>query len=186
MNIIVIAIVCFGFYFLFSKGSSKRKKGEKKRAIGIKKINEAESIKDIVMSVNYGRIYPFYTRRKIKSIVQDAMKMHTNPTQFEQNVQMQEMIGGLRSLNMPIINDYVESVSVNGNKDGLVRSVTIKIKNFETNIIPLFEEMVVKFGKPMSISKEFIIWRESFMVINIYLIDGSLSVLDENMFNAKY
>ena len=170
MGLIIVAIA--GLFFLFVAIRTNNKK---------KEIHKATSIKDIVMSVNHGRIYPFYTRMNLTRVKGVVSKINPDTTRFEQDMQMQKLMGIAPFFDMPISNNYIERVSVTLSRKGLVSSIGVDIKNFDINMKPLINEMVVKFGRPCSMDEEFIIWREGYMVINIHK-GGSLSVIDESIF----
>lgn len=167
--IIIVALLVFGIWLVKSLRGN------------IPQIHKCKSVKDVVMSINHGRIYPFYTRMNLARAKSAAKAIHPNVTKFEQEMQMYELMGLAPYFSLPVSNDYIERISVMFNKKGLVSSIGIDIKNFDANMKPLVEAMVAKFGKPMSMDNEFIIWRESYMVINIS-VNGSLSVIDEGLF----
>ena len=172
MGVLVIILLCIVLYFIFSSGKAKA---------NIPEINRVNSIKDIVMSVNHGRIYPFYTRMNLIRAKNAAKTISPDITRLEQNLQLYELMGVAPYFDLDIQNNYVERISVMLNKNGLVSSISIDIKNFDVNMKPLAEEMAIKFGRPASMSDEFIIWREACMVINLSK-NGSLSVIDESIF----
>lgn len=147
----------------------------------IPEIHKVNSIKEIVMSVNHGRIYPFHTRMNLIRAKDAAKKILPNISKIENTLQTQEMMGISPYFDLIISNNYIERVSVRCNRKGLVSSISIDIRNFNVNMKPLVEEMVAKFGKPTSMDNEFIIWREACMVIDISS-NGSLSVIDESIF----
>lgn len=151
-----------------------------KNSLTIPEIHKVNSIKDIVMSVNHGRIYPFNTRMNLIRAKEAAKKVCSDITEIESALQMQELMGIAPYFSIPICNDFIERISVHLNKRGLVSSIGVDIKNFDVNMKPLVEEMVVKFGRPTSIDNEFIIWREACMVINIHR-EGSLNIIDESL-----
>lgn len=172
MGVLGIILLCIVLYFIFSSGKAKA---------NIPEINRVNSIKDIVMSVNHGRIYPFYTRMNLIRAKNAAKTISPDITRLEQNLQLYELMGVAPYFDLDIQNNYVERISVMLNKNGLVSSISIDIKNFDVNMKPLAEEMAIKFGRPASMSDEFIIWREACMVINLSK-NGSLSVIDESIF----
>lgn len=172
MGVLGIILLCIVLYFIFSSGKAKA---------NIPEINRVNSIKDIVMSVNHGRIYPFYTRMNLIRAKNAAKIISPDITRLEQNLQLYELMGVAPYFDLDIQNNYVERISVMLNKNGLVSSISIDIKNFDVNMKPLAEEMAIKFGRPASMSDEFIIWREACMVINLSK-NGSLSVIDESVF----
>lgn len=175
--VIIVVAVTFFLVMVFKHRSDVQGKKHPKR---FREIHRCESIIDIVMSVNHGRVYPFYTRMGFVNAKNAAMKMHSNPDAFEADLQMRELMGLAPYFDLPVSNEYIERVSVSFNNRGLVSSIGIDMKNFDKNLKPLVGEMVAKFGRPISVDDEFIIWREGTMVVNIHK-EGSLNVIDENV-----
>lgn len=172
--IIIIAATAVLLYFLCRSPKTNK-------ALNIPEIHKVNSISDIVMSVNHGRIYPFYTRMNLIRAKAEAGKICVDKEEFDSFIQMQEIMGIKPYFDIPVSNSYIERISVMFSNQGLVSSIGIDIKNFDVNMKPLIEEMVVKFGRPTSMSDEFIIWREACMEINIHK-KGSLSIIDESIF----
>lgn len=147
----------------------------------MREIHKCESIEGIVMAVNHGRVYPFFTGMslaKVKSIVKNC---HPNVGEFDERMQLCEFMGLTPFVDLPTPqNKFIKNVSVHINKNNIASTIIIHIKNFDLNFERLSEEMVLKFGRPTSVSSEFIIWREGTMVINI-THSGSIMVLDERL-----
>ena len=170
MGIAIVILAVLFFFVMVIKSNNK-----------MKEVYKSNSIRDIVMSVNHGRIYPFFTGMNLERAKSAAKKAHPNPVEFEQTLQLQELMGIAPYFDIEISNEYIERISVMLNKNGVVSSIGIDIKNFDANITPLINEMANKFGRPISMDNEFIIWREGCMVINISKT-GSLNVIDERLF----
>lgn len=169
----LIVIIAVAVIFAFAMILKKRP--------NIPDINKVSNIRDVVMSVNHGRIYPFFTGMNLKRAEEQARKIHPNANEFDNALQMQNLMGIKPYFDIPVSNKYIERISVMFNNNGIVSSIGADIKDFHINMKPLIEEMLVKFGEPTSMDDEFIIWRENWMVINIHK-DGSLSVIDERLF----
>ena len=144
-------------------------------------IHKVNSLQDVVVSVNHGRIHPYFTGMSIERAQKIAKDVHPNPTALSQTLQMQELMGIKMYFDVPISNKYIERVSVHLNNNRVISSISIDIKDFHINMKPLIEEMTLKFGKPMSMDNEFIIWRDGWMVVNIHK-GGSLCVIDEKLY----
>lgn len=147
----------------------------------IPKIYECDSIYDIVMSVNHGRIYPYYTGMSYKKAKQITRNVHPDATGFDQMMDMYEIIGTAPYLDLPVSSRYIERISVMVNNDGIVSSVSMHLSDPNAHMEMLVKCMVSKFGRPLSIDGEFIIWREGKREISIHN-QGSLSVIDDRFF----
>lgn len=179
MEILLAVVLLIGsLIWGFKSMGNKTKNNANPKIPEITKVN---SIRDIVLAVNHGRIYPFYTRMNLIRAKNAAKTISPNALEIEQQLQFHEMIGIAPYFDIEVSNNYIERISVTLNKNGLVSSVGINIKNFESNTKSLLDEMVLKFGRPYSMDNEFVIWREGPMVINICR-DGSLAVIDETIF----
>ena len=174
MGFILLLIAIVAVIVLF-------KKSEDKVGVHIPQIHQCNSVRDVVMSVNHARIYPFFTRMNFERAKKFAMQIHPNKVEFEQELQLRELMGMKSYLDVPVQNKYIERIFMTFSKSGLVSSIGIDIRNFDVNMTELMNEMVVKFGRPFSMDNEFIIWREGPMVINICK-EGSVSVIDESLF----
>lgn len=176
--IAIIVIVILGIIAVcFINHAERRKLVEQY----MREIHKCESIEDIVMAVNHGRVYPFFTGMslaKVKSIVKNC---HPNVGEFDETMQLFEFMGLTPYVDLPTPqNKFIKNVSVRINKDNIASTIVIHIKNFDLNFKRLSEDMVLKFGRPASVSSEFIIWREGTMVISI-THSGSIMVLDERL-----
>lgn len=141
------------------------------------------NLRNVVMSLNYGKIYPYSTGISLKQIKQMVKQRYKDTTKFDNHIQMCELIGITSFVDLPETpNNIVGRISLHFNRNNEVRSITIDIKNFEEKLQSLLNEMCLKFGNPASIDSRFIIWREKYMVINIDKENGSISVLDERQY----
>ena len=174
----IIVIIAGAILFVIAMLPKKKKAT---MPLNIPDIHKVNSLQDVVMSVNHGRIYPYFTGMSIEKAQKIANDVHPNPTALNQTLQMQELMGIKMFFDVPISNKYIERVSVHLNNNRIISSISIDIKDFHINKKPLTEEMTLKFGKPMSMDNEFIIWRDGWMVVNIHK-EGSLCVIDEKLY----
>ena len=177
---VVIGIIIVGILWVLLVAKGLRKRKSTPQTTTMKEIQDSDSIKDIIMSVNLGGIRPYKTGMGYEQAKGIALKLIADPTTFENNMQLQELMGITPYIHIDIDNKYIERISVNFNKDRVVSAIGIDIKDFHINMKPLVEEMTAKFGKPTSMDNEFIIWRSEWRVINIHK-EGSLSVIDERL-----
>ena len=146
-------------------------------------IQKSTSIKDIVAAISHGRVHPYYTGMNLNDVKYTVKRLHSNVEEFESNLSMYELIGIVPSVEIPKFpSAYIERISLGLNRDKKVDSITIEIKNLDANLKELLKELSAKLGKPMSVSNEFIIWRNRHMVINISK-EGTINVIDESLMN---
>lgn len=148
----------------------------------IKKINECEYIAEIVQSINHGRVYPYFTGMSLRQVKKIVRESYVDTTEFDNYLQISELIGYVPGIDLPrTLNNHIDGVSMLLTRANTISSITIKIKNYAINKDAIMENMVGKFGKPTSVSKEFIIWKEGHMTIDIHLKNGTISVIDGNL-----
>ena len=164
--VIVIAIVAFAF--LAKSGMDTE-------------IQKSVSINDIVKAISHGRVHPYHTGMSLNDVKYTVRRLHSNIDEFESHLSMYELIGRVPSVKIPEFpSAYIERINLSFNRDNKVYSITIHLKDFNANTKELLKELSVKLGKPMSVSNEFIIWRNSNLVINVSK-EGSISVIDERL-----
>ena len=71
MAFVILLIIVVAIIVVLCKTASKNK-------ISTPKIQECANVIDVVMSVNHGRIYPFFTRMNFENAKQIAMQIHPN------------------------------------------------------------------------------------------------------------
>lgn len=160
------------------------KDGRNKTAsIKIPEIQNVCSIRDIVMAVNHGRIYPYNTGMTLDQVKKIVKRSYQDTAGFENNLLMYELIGYIPSIDLPsTTNRFIDRVSINLNRNQIVSAITVNIGDYQANKDHLVKQMILKFGKPISVDRQFMIWRERHMVINIDAINGSVSVINEQLF----
>ena len=169
--LILIAIVIIASIIYFSsKGKSS----------SIPEITNVSSIRDVVMAVNYGRIYPFFTRMNLERVKGVVGKSGVDTVAFENSLHLQELIGNVRGVQIPLLNDaFVSDIYVSFNKNQVVSSITINISKIEFST--LVEQMLLKFGKPISINKQLMVWRDGYMTISLDSTNKYINVMDETL-----
>lgn len=179
--IVLIALIVISLIVVFVKTY----KDERGKALHMPKIHECFTLNELVMAINHGRVYPYYTGMTIEQVRKIVTYNHENTREFENNFHLCSLMGVSPIIELPkFINEHlIKNVSMYPNKRGLISSITIDIEDFESKQGELLAYMFVKFGQPASINGQFIIWRERFMVINVDNGSGSISVIDERLFN---
>lgn len=143
-------------------------------------IYKAQNIKEIVTSIDYGRVYPFYISMNLKNAEKMVRQVHPDIQQFDRLVEMYKLTGRVPSLVLPISTEFIEYISVSISKSNIVDCVSINIKDFDKNLKPLVSEMISKFGNPTSWDNQFMMWRKGWEIISIYK-GGSILVTNERL-----
>ena len=169
--LLLIAIVAVGFLFKQTKGMVDKT---------IPQIYNCTNIRDLVMSINHGRVYPFFTGMNLERVKSIVRKTGINVADFENDLHLQELMGRIRGIDVPLSsNVLVNDIYLHLNKKQIVSSITIDISNFDFTI--LVEQMLLKFGKPESVNKQLMVWRDTYMTISLDSINKYINVMDERL-----
>ena len=186
--IIIFLAACALIYILggslidSQRSEQESKEKSNKQGIYIPEINKVNSVRDLVMSINHGRAYPFYTGMSLGRIKDVVKQSCLNYTEFEQELDMQEIIGCVRGARVPLPSTtLVKDVYLHLNRNKVVSSITIDISNFE--FVALVELMLVKFGDPISVSGQLMVWRDTCMTISLDSINKYINIMDERLPN---
>lgn len=95
--IILIAIIIIAAAILFSKPH-------------IPEIDKCDSIEDIVMSINHGRVHPFHTGMNLEQVKNIVKKSCHKTTEFENSLHLQELMGSVRGVAIPLTSQDRKSV----------------------------------------------------------------------------
>ena len=168
--VIVITIIAIASILLFMSNNKPE----------IPEITKANSVKDIVMSINHGRIYPFYTRMNLERVKEAVRKLDIDTTDFDNSVHLQKLMGRVRGVHIPIPhNALVSDVYCSFNQNQVVSSITINISKLD--FATLVEQMLTKFGDPISVNSQLMVWRESYMTISLDSVNKYINVMDERL-----
>lgn len=179
----IVIITCVAFVLIIVLISIICGDNKNKTNLNMLEIHKCNSIRDIVMAINCGRIYPYFTGMNLTQVVKIIKQNYNDTTNLENHIQLCEMIGFLPSIDLPEApNAFINRISIGFNRNKVASSITIDIKNFQLNKTDLVEQMILKFGKPMSIDRQFMIWRDAHMIVNIDATNGCISVIDERIF----
>jgi hypothetical protein len=166
--VIIIAIVVIVIISLVKSGMSTE-------------IQKCNSIKSIVMAINYGKVHPYNTGMSLETVKWTVKQLHSNTAEFENTLSMYELSGRVPSIDLPsFLNAYIEKVSIGFNKNNVVSSITIKIKDFHINRLELLQELNAKFGRPQFTSDEFIAWKNQYMTISVHAT-GQVDIWDDRL-----
>lgn len=166
MTALIIIAIAITLFFVFAKIGQATE------------IQKARSIKDIVMSINFGRVHPYRTGMKLDEVKYVVHRLHPNAAEIDRALGMYKLIGRVPFVTIPrFYNDYIEKVSLGLNSNNVVYSINIDIKDFDKNLTELARELSIKFGEPTSVSGNFIVWKDGHMTISIS-DNGSVSVID--------
>lgn len=172
MGIIVIAVVALLVLFFIGR----------KTKINIPEIHKCNTLSEIVMLINHGRVYPYFTGMSLKQVKRIVKRSYGDTNALDRALQMHELTGYIPSIDLPDSpSEVIDRISIGFNRGKVVSSISIDIKNFNANKTELIKLMAMKFGRPMSMDDMFIIWRDGCMVVNIHK-EGSLNIIDERFF----
>lgn len=150
----------------------------------IKEIDRCESIGDIVMAVNHGRVYPYFTGMGIEQVKKTVRQYHSDTTEFDNILHLQELMGNIRGVKTPLSsNALVNEVYLHLNKDKIVSSITMDISSLD--FVSLVEQMLLKFGEPASLNSQIMVWRDSYMTISLDSVNKFLNIMDERLPNIS-
>ena len=166
--VIVIAIIAIVSIILFTSNTNA----------DIPPITNVNSIKGIVMFLNQGRIYPFYTRMNFVRFKKAVEQAGLDNGSFKLAVMRYEMTGDAPIFMWDVSNECIESITIRLNKKGIVFSISIKIKDFKEHTKELLNEMAAKFGEPTSMDDFNIKWEEGGGGINVD-VGGSITIYDK-------
>lgn len=145
-------------------------------------ISDCRTVKDIVSAIGYGRLYPFYTGMTINDVKTTILKEGHNLDKFNSDLAFSQMTGFFMSCSLPVPDCLaVEKISVRFNKNETVFAITINLKDAQAR----FEAYIFlqeKFGLPLTSDKEFSIWRNQYMVINIDHKNNSINIINEKIY----
>lgn len=145
-------------------------------------IQKSISVREMVMAINHGRIHPYHTGMSLKDVVWAVNHIYPNTSEFKKDLDRWHFLGRVPSIDLPYLpHPYIDRITIGFNRNNVVSSISVYLRDFEKNKEELIIEMTTKFGRPMSSDRQFIIWRERQRVINISN-DGSVNVIDENLF----
>lgn len=177
--LLLICVLIFVIYLIF--GNTKSNKSNTKTFV--KSITECNDIKDIINSIGYGRVNPYYTGMSIEDIKEIINKYEGLQKQkFANSIAMSQMMGFMLGISLPgpkCLN--ASELNVRMNKEEVVYAISIYVKNPQT-IKKAYSYLNLKFGSPTSADGQFIIWRNQYMVINIDIENSSINVIDETLF----
>ena len=146
-----------------------------------KNILDSQNMTDVVSSIGYGRLYPYYTGMPTNKVREILQKEGQDISEFDNRLLFAEMTGFLSGIPLPKPNyTGIQSIEFRINDNKEITSFSIDLKDNSTKM-QAYLELNKKFGHPFSADSEFIIWREKYMVItlnnktnSIYVIDGRL------------
>lgn len=144
-------------------------------------IQKCNNIKSIVMAINYGKVHPYNTGMSLETVKWTVRKLHSNTAEFENTLSMYELTGRVPSIDLPsFLNAYIERVSIGFNRNNVVSSITILIKDFRNNRLELLQELTSKFGRPQFTSDDFIGWKNQCMTISVSK-EGAVNIWDDRL-----
>ena len=149
--------------------------------INCKRVHECKNIHELVSSIGYGRVYPYYTSMPIDEVRKIIVRDNKGIVEFESSVEFNRITGGLGGIALPTpeCND-IKDVRARLSRNGVISAITIELKD-EPAKWTAYMHLTQKFGNPLTNSNEFAIWRNRNMVIDIDYNNNSINIIDERL-----
>lgn len=146
----------------------------------IPSIHTCRNVKDVVMAINYGRVYPYFTGMSLEKIRQE-IKSYGDIDSFERDVHMQELVGHLRGVKIPCPSDtLIDEVYLSLNNNKVISSITIGVSCLNIYEFDFKKEMHLKFGTPTSFDNRWT-WRDGHMTITLDFANKFINIMDERL-----
>lgn len=178
MTLLVIGLAIFWIVSLYQNKKNEKRKEKEDNAF-VHEIHKTDNLSEMVSSIDYGRVYPFYTgmsRTEVKEIVRFS---YVGRLKFNNQQELCEEIDTSPFVSLPnTCNPFVNDILLSFTEDNVVDSITISIKDYNKgNRTHLKELMCAKFGSHTPSDGRSIAWRDMRMVIRIDEIDGCIEVI---------
>lgn len=164
--LIFVIIITIGLWFVLFH-SQKRDKNLIKPITH--EIQQTSTIDEMITSIDYGRVYPFYTGMSVIE-VKDLSKYS-----YVGKLKIKELPDFINLENL--INPYIDSILLEFNENNVINSIIIVIKDYTQYATQIKELMIAKFGPHTPSNGRCICWRDMRMIIRIDEIDGCIEVL---------
>ena len=172
-------IIGVAILFVLINSFNKKRKEEETKPI-ICEIQKTSTLNDIVASINYGRVYPYYIGMSFTEVKDSVLMLYryADAVEFNKTLQFYEKTAGVEPfICLPNRNPYIKNIYLDFNKNNVVSSITIAIKDFREHASQLKELMCAKFGAHTPSDGRYITWSDMRMVILIDEIDGCIEVV---------
>lgn len=145
-----------------------------------KNILDCQSMTDVVSSIGYGRLFPYYIGMPVEKVRRILISENRDITEFEDSLKFAQMISFAMSVELPKPNYAgIEEVSLRIKND-VVSGFTIDLVS-ELEKHQAYQELSRKFGRPILNDRMFTIWREKYMVITLNNESNSIYIINERM-----
>lgn len=152
---------------------TKLKKPEPKSTI--LEIQRTHNLSEMITSIDYGRVYPYYTGMSFTEVKNLFKYFCVN---YSKDIKIYESAGVAPSISLPNnLNPHIDEIILGFNENNVINSISIVIKDFDKCKAQLKELMCAKFGAHTPSDGRDITWRNLRMVIKIDEIDGFIEVL---------
>lgn len=141
-------------------------------------IQKTRTLNDMITSINYGMVYPYYIGMSFDEVKDSMLLFYTlaEATKFKEKYS--NPIACIQPLvSLPTQNPYIDDIILDINKNKVVDSITIVIKDFSENATQIKELMCTKFGEHTPTNGRHIAWRNMRMIIRVDEIDGLIEVV---------
>lgn len=149
--------------------------------INCKRVFECKNIMELVSSIGYGRVYPYYTSMPLDEVRKIIVRENKGISEFENSVELSRITGGFMSITLPAPESKdIKTVSARLSRNEVISAITIELGNDSARLVS-YMYLTQKFGNPLTNSNEFAIWRSNYMVINLDYYNNSINVIDERL-----
>lgn len=179
MGIAIGVLIACVLIMFFSRGKGKELKPS------ISEIQKTRNLEEIIGSIDYGRVYPFYTGMSLAEIKNIVKRNYVGvlKTDIDAELHLYEKIDIVPIVGLPnTTNPHIGNILFDFNESKVVDSITIVIKDFEECETQLKELLCAKFGKHTPSNGRYIMWVNLCMVIRIDEIDGCIEVVYNKLY----
>lgn len=177
MFFVVISI--FAILIIVFIGSASREHNEFQSC---KSIYSCLDVKDMIDTINFQGLSPFYTGMSIAQIRQSIIQQGQETKEFETSVEFYKMFGSIASIKLPLPPcQEIQSISAHLSNSEQISAISIHLNGSRATKLAMVG-LYGKFGNPISSDGEFTIWRDRHMVINFSYDNNTISIIDERLF----
>lgn len=167
----LVIVVIVGLWFILFK---KQENNPPKPVI--RSIQKTSTIHEMIASIDYGRVYPFYTGMSLTE-VRDLVKFsYVGRLKMDIDKELKcydkTRLVSLRNT----LNPHIDNIILGFSENNVIDSINIVIKDFAESGALLKELMCAKFGTHTPTDGRHVAWRDMRMIIRIDEIDGVIEV----------
>lgn len=150
-----------------------------------KGLHGCNSLEDLINSILYDGIYPFFTGLTVEELRATLLRFDLPAQSFEDSLKLSQLTMGISSISLPRPPcQCVKEVTLRLSASSKVCSFSIRLTDenaLKSALVLLWQ----RFGSPFSKSNEFIIWRDGFNIINLDLEANTINIINEMLFKER-